>query len=125
MQRRQARERRDYLYRRAIQLRDASIAEKRALLKKSLATGKPLSSRSLTLIDGKRQALHRLYHHDARVSPWTGTAHGVLQAVNTYEHHEGIIRATTRSERNMLRTITGDYTTLDRTTWTTLQAVLR
>ena len=42
MIRRQARERRDYLYRRALQLRDASIAEKRALLKRSLATGKPL-----------------------------------------------------------------------------------
>ena len=42
MQRRQARERRDYLYRRALQLRDASIAEKRNLLKKSLATGKQL-----------------------------------------------------------------------------------
>jgi U3 small nucleolar ribonucleoprotein protein IMP4 len=42
IQRRQNRERRDYLYRRALLLRDASIAEKRALLKKSLATGKPL-----------------------------------------------------------------------------------
>ncbi|RMD43161.1 hypothetical protein DV735_g1911, partial [Chaetothyriales sp. CBS 134920] len=42
MLRRQARERRDYLYRRALQLRDASIAEKRALLKQSLASGKPL-----------------------------------------------------------------------------------
>lgn len=42
MIRRQARERRDYLYRKAVQLRDASIAEKRALLKKSLASGRPL-----------------------------------------------------------------------------------
>lgn len=42
MIRRQARERRDYLHRRALQLRNASIAEKRSLLKKSLATGKPL-----------------------------------------------------------------------------------
>ncbi|KAL2795092.1 anticodon-binding protein [Aspergillus keveii] len=42
MLRRQARERRDYLYRRALQLRDASIAEKRAQLKESLATGKQL-----------------------------------------------------------------------------------
>jgi U3 small nucleolar ribonucleoprotein protein IMP4 len=41
-QRRQARERRDYLYRRALLLRDASIAEKRAKLKASLASGKPL-----------------------------------------------------------------------------------
>ncbi|KAE8394944.1 anticodon-binding protein, partial [Aspergillus alliaceus] len=40
--RRQARERRDYLYRRALLLRDASIAEKRAQLKASLASGKPL-----------------------------------------------------------------------------------
>ncbi|KAI9716842.1 MAG: snoRNA-binding rRNA-processing protein imp4 [Chrysothrix sp. TS-e1954] len=42
MQRRQARERRDYLYRRALTLQQAEIAEKRAALKKSLATGKPL-----------------------------------------------------------------------------------
>ncbi|KAJ5987314.1 U3 small nucleolar ribonucleoprotein IMP4 [Penicillium sp. IBT 35674x] len=42
MLRRQARERRDYLYRRALLLRDASIAEKRAQLKASLASGKPL-----------------------------------------------------------------------------------
>ncbi|TQB75023.1 snoRNA-binding rRNA-processing protein imp4 [Monascus purpureus] len=42
MLRRQARERQDYLYRRALLLRDASIAEKRAKLKASLASGKPL-----------------------------------------------------------------------------------
>ena len=33
---------RDYLYRRALTLQQAEIAEKRAALKKSLATGKPL-----------------------------------------------------------------------------------
>ncbi|KAL1994712.1 hypothetical protein VTN49DRAFT_2182 [Thermomyces lanuginosus] len=42
MLRRQARERRDYIYRKALQLRDAAIAEKRAKLKASLASGKPL-----------------------------------------------------------------------------------
>ncbi|MCJ1474401.1 snoRNA-binding rRNA-processing protein imp4 [Lambiella insularis] len=42
MIRRQARQRRDYLYRRALTLRDAEIASKRAALKNSLATGKPL-----------------------------------------------------------------------------------
>lgn len=42
MIRRQARQRRDYLYRRALTLRDAEIASKRAALKSSLATGKPL-----------------------------------------------------------------------------------
>ncbi|KAL6715430.1 snoRNA-binding rRNA-processing protein imp4 [Lecanora helva] len=40
--RRQARQRRDYLYRRALTLREAETAEKRAKLKASLATGKPL-----------------------------------------------------------------------------------
>lgn len=42
MLRRQARERRDYIYRRALTLRDAEIAEKRSKLKASLASGKPL-----------------------------------------------------------------------------------
>ncbi|MCJ1339216.1 snoRNA-binding rRNA-processing protein imp4 [Bachmanniomyces sp. S44760] len=42
MIRRQARQRRDYLYRRALTLRDAEIAEKRSKLRASLATGKPL-----------------------------------------------------------------------------------
>lgn len=41
-QRRQARERRDYLYRRALTLRDAELASKRSALKASLASGKPL-----------------------------------------------------------------------------------
>ncbi|ETS81887.1 U3 small nucleolar ribonucleoprotein IMP4 [Pestalotiopsis fici W106-1] len=44
MIRKQARQRRDYLYRRAMTLRDAEISEKRAKLRASLATGKPLDS---------------------------------------------------------------------------------
>ncbi|KAF1956361.1 Brix-domain-containing protein [Byssothecium circinans] len=43
MIRKQARERRDYIYRRALTLRDAELQSKRAALKASLATGKPLS----------------------------------------------------------------------------------
>ncbi|KAI0024168.1 Brix-domain-containing protein [Xylariomycetidae sp. FL0641] len=42
MIRKQARQRRDYLYRRALTLRDAEISEKRAKLRASLATGRPL-----------------------------------------------------------------------------------
>ncbi|KKF97513.1 U3 small nucleolar ribonucleoprotein IMP4 [Ceratocystis platani] len=42
MIRKQARQRRDYLHRRAITLRDAEISEKRAKLRASLASGKPL-----------------------------------------------------------------------------------
>ncbi|KAJ9156291.1 Anticodon-binding protein [Pleurostoma richardsiae] len=42
MIRRSARERRDYLYRKALLLRDAEISEKRAKLRESLASGRPL-----------------------------------------------------------------------------------
>jgi hypothetical protein len=38
--------------------------------------------------------------------------------------HEATVRGATRPERNMLRTIGGDFTQLDRGTWTTLSAVL-
>ena len=76
------------------------------------------------MAENKRDALQRLYRHDDRVAPWAGTAHGVLQAVNTYEHHEGTVRGATRPERNMLRTVTGDFAKLDRDTWGALQSVL-
>jgi U3 small nucleolar ribonucleoprotein protein IMP4 len=42
MIRKQARERRDYLYRRALTLRNAELASKRSSLKASLASGRPL-----------------------------------------------------------------------------------
>jgi hypothetical protein len=48
-----------------------------------------------------------MYRHDDRVSPWADTAYGVLQAINTYEHHEGTVRGADRSERNMLRAVYG------------------
>jgi U3 small nucleolar ribonucleoprotein protein IMP4 len=43
LQRKQARQRRDYLYRKALLLRDAEVSEKRAQLRASLASGKPLN----------------------------------------------------------------------------------
>ena len=86
--------------------------------------GQPLSGKALTLADKKRDTLQRLYNHDPRVAPWNRTAHGVIQATNTYEHHEGTIRGTTRPERNMLRTITGDFAKTDREATATLEKVL-
>ena len=69
--------------------------------------GQPLTGRSLTMADNKRDTLKRLWIRDPRVSPWKGTAWGVLQAVNTFTHHEGIVRGTSRDERNMLNAIKG------------------
>ncbi len=86
-------------------------------------TGLPLTGRSQTMADAKRDSFTTLYASDPRVASWAGTAHGVLQAVNTYEHHEGVIRGE-RAERNGLKTITGDFGRLDRTTWKTLTTVL-
>ncbi len=54
-------------------------------------TGARITGRALTLADSKRQSLQHLYRTDPRVAPWAGTAHGVLQAVNTYHHHESLI----------------------------------
>ncbi|QUC20356.1 uncharacterized protein UV8b_04597 [Ustilaginoidea virens] len=59
MIRKQARQRRDYLYRRALLLRDAEISEKRAKLRASLASGKPLDP---TIANDK--ALRRDYQYD-------------------------------------------------------------
>ena len=66
----------------------------------------------------------RPYERDPRVAPWHGTAFGVLQAVNTYEHHERPVRGATRAERNMLRTVKGEFGDLDRQAWKHLESVL-
>ena len=88
------------------------------------AAGQPLTGRSLTMAQAKRDTLNQLYQSDSRVAPWTGTAYGVVQAVNTFEHHERAVRSAARAERNMIRTISGDFGRLDRTTWRQLQTVL-
>lgn len=87
-------------------------------------SGVPLTGRALTVAVKKRDALQRLYRQDARVAPWAGTAHGVIQAINTYEHHESTVRGLARGERNMLRAITGDFGKLDRSTMGTLEMAL-
>ena len=87
-------------------------------------TGEPLSARSRALAENKRDTIAGLYRNDLRVSPWAGTAYGVIQATNTYEHHESIVRGAERAERNMLRTITGEFGELDRNTWRQLGRVL-
>lgn len=80
--------------------------------------------RSRTMAENKRDTLTRLYRRDARCAPWTGTAFGVVQTVNTFTHHEGIVRGESRADRNMLRAVSGGVDTLDRTTLDTLNKVL-
>jgi phage/plasmid-like protein (TIGR03299 family) len=80
--------------------------------------------RSRTMAEHKRESLLRLYRHDERVAPWAGTAWGVVQAVNTMTHHEGIVRGASRAERNAERAVTGGADKLDRETLDRLTAVL-
>lgn len=54
----------------------------------------------------KRNAIIGLYKEDPRVAPWNGTALGVLQAFNTYNHHNGADKAK-QTERNMMNVLNG------------------
>ncbi len=84
----------------------------------------PLTGRAKAIAVNTREALERLYRHDERVSPWSGTGRGVVQAVNTFDHHEGTVRGTSRPERNLLRTVTGEVTRTDRQAVEQLQMAL-
>lgn len=81
------------------------------------------SGRSKTMAENKRSAMNKLWFHDERVHPWQDTAFGVLQAVNTFTHHEGIVRGADRAERNQLRAITGGVDEMDRSTLETLAEI--
>jgi phage/plasmid-like protein (TIGR03299 family) len=82
------------------------------------------AGRGRAMAERKRETLTRLYDRDQRVAPWRGTGWGVLQAVNTYTHHEGIVRGAARAERNMLNAVTGRTDDLDQQTLDTLAGVL-
>jgi len=88
------------------------------------AAGVNKTSRGATLAASKRGELQQLWAHDARVSPWKGTAFGVVQAVNTREHHLATVKGATRTERNMLRSVKGEWQALDADTLGTLTKVL-
>lgn len=75
-----------------------------------------------TIAENKQDAITRLYLRDFRVAPWQGTAWGVVQAVNTFVHHEQTVRGAGRAERNMLRACEGSTTDAD--TLATLERVL-
>lgn len=76
--------------------------------------------RGLTIAQNTLGELRTLWTDDARVTPWAGTAFGVLQAANTWRHHlqgglaKGADPVVARAERNMDRAVTGEGATLDR-----------
>lgn len=71
--------------------------------------GEAITGRALTMAENKRGELVKLWNHDERVAPWTGTAYGVLQAFNTYGAHLSIVRGRNGAEANRVeRNIWGD-----------------
>ena len=58
----------------------------------------------------KQNRYTELWNSDPRVSPWHGTQFGVLQAANTYHHHDTRVLGSVadRGERNMLRAVTAN-----------------
>jgi phage/plasmid-like protein (TIGR03299 family) len=59
------------------------------------------------------EELTKLWMDDPRVTPWKGTALGVLQAANTFEHHLRAVEGATRETRNLQRMLTGKVEVLD------------
>lgn len=82
------------------------------------------SKKSVTMAENKRQALTQLWRTDVRVAPWSGTAWGVVQAVNTYNQHLSIVRNADREERRMLRAVKGEIAEADTMTLATLGNVI-
>lgn len=80
--------------------------------------------KALTIAENKRERLTELYNADPRVSPWKGTAFGAFQAVNTYQHHDAIVRGAERQERNTLAQLDGSWEKFDAGTLATLNRVL-
>lgn len=82
------------------------------------------SKRSQGMADRKAGELTNLYRNDLRVAPWSGTAYGVLAAVNTHVHHVQTVRNVARAERNMERAVTGGVDKLDTSTLELLATIV-
>lgn len=79
------------------------------------------TSHAITIAEKKRDTLWRLWRNDDRVAPWRGTAFGVLQAQNTFAHHEVNSRGMSKPERNMLNAVNGQT---EKTDADTLEKIL-
>jgi phage/plasmid-like protein (TIGR03299 family) len=80
--------------------------------------------RSRTLATNKQDVLRTMWTSDKRVLPWVNTAFGVVQTMNTFDHHLASGIKGIRPERNLMNTIKGEFNTLDLTTLQVLEEVL-
>lgn len=71
--------------------------------------GSLLQGAALTRVEKRREDMAGMWNGDPRIAPWNGTALGVLQLSNTWQHHNTSITKASghRVERNMLNAISG------------------
>lgn len=70
--------------------------------------------RAMTMAEKKRGEIVNLYNNDDRAASWNGTAFGVLQAFNTWNHHYAQVRkGVPRIVRNMENVVTDKMATAD------------
>lgn len=79
---------------------------------------------SFTVAENTRNAIDDMYRTDARCKQWQGTAWGVVQTMNTFEHWGTRVKGgeSQRHEKNTLRMVKGDVDKLDMLTMKNLQA---
>lgn len=88
------------------------------------AKGEPKIKAALTQAQNRRDRLTMFYKSDARCAPWTGTAFGVVQTINTDAHHGMTAKNGRIAERNMDRAVSGGVDKLDRETYAMIDRVL-
>lgn len=74
-------------------------------------------------VENKQELLRHIYLNDPMASPWKGTALGVLQTWNTYQHHYAG-KDDNRVERNMLNGVVGKTAENDKFALSVIQSVL-
>lgn len=82
--------------------------------------------RTLTMRSEKRDQLMDILANDPMVSPWRGTAFGIVQLFNTYDHHYSLLRGedSVRWERNTWKALNGKRAQADRQVVQALEMVL-
>jgi len=80
--------------------------------------------RSRTMAQNKQDGLTSMYRNDVRAAQWRGTKFGVLQALDTFQQHEAIVRGAERAERNMVNIISGRLGQMNRDALAALDLVL-
>lgn len=80
--------------------------------------GEDANKRAITLSENRRETLTELWSNDPRVSPWRGTAWGIVQAVNTFDQHfssvhtggndAANVKQQMRWQRSILGAVNGD-----------------